>query len=89
MKLKQTELRLFLVQATLAVSVVLLLVVLSLRITGNLPRMSASGIYSPAPTYGVLRLPSGQEFTRDSKVNTTFKSKKNPLLWKPRNTKKK
>ncbi|OGJ56707.1 hypothetical protein A3D88_00695 [Candidatus Peribacteria bacterium RIFCSPHIGHO2_02_FULL_52_16] len=81
MKHKLTEVRLFLLQATLAVIVVLLFVFLMMKITGRLPPMNASGIYSPAPTYGILRLPSGAEFTRDMfKSAAPAKTKKVPLV---------
>ena len=88
MKHKLTEVRLFLLQATLAVIAVLLFVFLMMRLSGTLPPMSASGIYSPAPVYGILRLPSGEEFTREAKIAVTAKkTKRFPFLRKAKKIK--
>ena len=55
--------RLFVLKATAFALGVVLLLLVSIRMTGRFPLMNATTMYSMAPTYGVLRLPNGQEYT--------------------------
>jgi len=56
--------RLFVLKATAFALAVVLLLLVSIRMSGRFPLMNATTMYSMAPTYGTLRLPSGKEYNQ-------------------------
>ncbi len=69
--------RTFALVAALFGVVVLLTLILTMRLAANVIRSYADSMYSPAPTYGVLTLPNGEQYSRDSLQNDTGSS-----VWK-------
>lgn len=62
--------RTFALVAALFGVIVILTLILTMHLAANVIRLYADSMYSPAPTYGVLTLPNGATFSRDSLEET-------------------
>ncbi|MEK7591080.1 MAG: hypothetical protein AAB489_02635 [Patescibacteria group bacterium] len=71
----QTQ-RIFALKAILFSLSVILLLLVSTRLSGRLTHMNATALYSMAPMYGTLKLPNGEEFHRSASA-PALKTKKN------------
>ena len=77
--------RIFALKAILFSLSIILLLLLSTRLSGRLTHMNATALYSMAPMYGTLKLPNGEEFRQTTAI-PALKTVKN--LKRVRKTKK-